>query len=242
MPPPIDVDSASDAESRATPASDMEVEETRLRGRKPVVEEPSEDDEDVEDADEGESEYIVESIKSHMFGEDGKLHFQVKWKGYERKSDMTWEPIENLEEGANDILQEYYESIGGKPQRKVAKRPRPETPQQGSAKSKRRTTSKKSTTPDIAGGKLTAQKLAGSWDGLIASVDTIENGDDGLLYVYLQWKDDLGGKRTRHPIEKVYDKCPRTMLHFYEQHLVFKEGGAKPETKVGNGLHDEDYD
>ena len=61
----------------------------------------------------------------------------VKWKGYERKSDMTWEPEENCEygfplrltflsflsltyfllvsRGAKEILQQYYTSIGGRP-------------------------------------------------------------------------------------------------------------------------------
>ena len=26
----------------------------------------------------------------------GTLRFQVKWEGYEKKADMTWEPEENL--------------------------------------------------------------------------------------------------------------------------------------------------
>ncbi len=27
----------------------------------------------------------------------GTLKFHVKWEGYDKKSDMTWEPEENLE-------------------------------------------------------------------------------------------------------------------------------------------------
>jgi chromobox protein 1 len=46
-------------------------------------------------------------------------------------------------------------------------------------------------------------------------VDTIEQDDQGL-HVYLDWNN---GKKTRHPIEKIYRKCPMKMLRFYEQHL-----------------------
>jgi hypothetical protein len=34
---------------------------------------------------------------SHLVDEaSGELRFEVKWEGYDKKSDMTWEPEENL--------------------------------------------------------------------------------------------------------------------------------------------------
>lgn len=71
--------------------------------------------------------FIVESIKKHMVDEDvrfgprrlaafldpglavctnknewqGSLKFHVKWEGYDKKADMTWEPEENLEYDQN---------------------------------------------------------------------------------------------------------------------------------------------
>lgn len=72
-------------------------------------------DEDGEDENEDEDEevYVVEKIMSHMLGEKvrypahtdriwSNVHnqgiplFEVKWEGYEKKSDRTWEPEENL--------------------------------------------------------------------------------------------------------------------------------------------------
>lgn len=29
--------------------------------------------------------------------QQNKLRYEVKWKGYEKKADRTWEPEENLE-------------------------------------------------------------------------------------------------------------------------------------------------
>lgn len=55
--------------------------------------------------------FIVEAIKKHMVDEDvrvpgplgelanppqGSLKFLVKWEGWEKKSDLTWEPEDNL--------------------------------------------------------------------------------------------------------------------------------------------------
>ena len=39
----------------------------------------------------------MEKITSHIVdGETGDLSYEVKWEGYEKKSDRTWEPEENL--------------------------------------------------------------------------------------------------------------------------------------------------
>lgn len=60
------------------------------------------DDEDEDEEEEGEEDvFIVEAIKKHMIDEDGSLKFHVKWEGYDKKADMTWEPEENLEYEAN---------------------------------------------------------------------------------------------------------------------------------------------
>ena len=40
--------------------------------------------------------YVVEKILSHMINNEGEPLFEVKWEGYEKKSDRTWEPEENL--------------------------------------------------------------------------------------------------------------------------------------------------
>ena len=64
-----------------------------------AVKAPEEDaatDEEEEDDEEEPDEYRVEKILKHDFGEYGTVLYQIKWLGYEKKSDMTWEPVENL--------------------------------------------------------------------------------------------------------------------------------------------------
>lgn len=56
-----------------------------------------EDDEDEEEED----EYAVEKILSHNFIK-GKTIYEIKWVGYEKVEDRTWEPIENLYAMPND--------------------------------------------------------------------------------------------------------------------------------------------
>ena len=45
---------------------------------------------------ESEHEYEVEYIIDHAVDDDGVLHFQVKWLGYEKPEDITWEPAEHM--------------------------------------------------------------------------------------------------------------------------------------------------
>jgi hypothetical protein len=41
--------------------------------------------------------YVVEKILNHLVDdEDGTIKYEVKWAGFEKKSDRTWEPEENL--------------------------------------------------------------------------------------------------------------------------------------------------
>jgi chromobox protein 1 len=57
-----------------------------------------EDDSEVDEEDEGSEgeEYRVEKILKHDFTEDRVTLYQIKWLGYDKKSDLTWEPVENL--------------------------------------------------------------------------------------------------------------------------------------------------
>lgn len=57
---------------------------------------PAAAEEEEDDDEEDEEEYRVEKILKHDFGEGGVPLYQIKWLGYEKKSDLTWEPIENL--------------------------------------------------------------------------------------------------------------------------------------------------
>ncbi|KAF9435984.1 hypothetical protein BGZ76_005098 [Entomortierella beljakovae] len=59
----------------------------------------------VETDESEEEEYEVESILSHKTGRNGKLSFQIKWKGYPA-SQSTWEDTGALA-GCKDLLKEY---------------------------------------------------------------------------------------------------------------------------------------
>ncbi|KAF8459434.1 hypothetical protein BGX38DRAFT_1148641 [Terfezia claveryi] len=209
--------------------SDSDAEPVKDRAAAGDVEEMDEDMEADEDEEGGEDEYVVEAIKDHKF-EGKKLMLLVKWKGYEKKSDMTWEPEENCA-GAKDVLEEYFQSVGGKPKYSAPTNKRSRQSNVGStpgtAKKKKTTSSNESPAP---AEEPKWKPPAGSWEDEIQAIDTIEKTDKGLI-CYIQW---ANGKKSQHEVHTVYKKAPQRMLKFYEQHLVFKETGS------GNNLYKDD--
>jgi chromobox protein 1 len=55
------------------------------------------------------------------------------------------------------------------------------------------------------------------WEKELKAIDTIEReGKSGTLFVYLHWKN---GRKSKVNIDQCYEKCPKAMLRFYEDHL-----------------------
>ncbi|KAJ5785111.1 uncharacterized protein N7503_010323 [Penicillium pulvis] len=247
MPPPVE--DSSDEELGDIPfstAKDGTPDDT------PATTDMKEDDkEDVkaengdDSSEEDEGVYIVESIATHDFLK-GTLLLHVKWKGYDKVEDMTWEPEENLKDGAQDILAAYYKKIGGRP-----KKPLPQTPVKAGPGRKRKSMGEPKEEPAEAPKtetkrrrKSAAQTMASetpaltedgsedddqtnwvpkgkNWDKELGAVDTIIRDPESQgLFVLLLWNN---GRKSRVSIETCYEKCPQKMLKFYENHLVFKE-------------------
>ncbi|KXX83436.1 Chromo domain-containing protein 2 [Madurella mycetomatis] len=187
--------------------------------------EEEEDDEDGED-DEDDEVYVVEKIMSHMIDKTGKPLFEVKWEGYEKKSDRTWEPEENLAENASEVLNEYLESIGGRDRLladtenalKSKKRSRPSlsTPQASGKRSKKNSDHPAESEPPRSAKAASWKPPPGSWEDHIAQLDACEDEESGKLMVYLTWKN---GHKTQHETQVIYQRCPQKMLQFYERHV-----------------------
>ncbi|KAJ6787917.1 hypothetical protein PWT90_01900 [Aphanocladium album] len=228
------------AATAGKPASiDVDEEEDEEEDDEPTAAAAENGDDDDDDDDEEDNLFIVEAIKKHMIDEDGSLKFHVKWEGYDKKSDMTWEPEDNLEESANEVLEEYFKSIGGRDsifQQTAAaatgkKRGRKaSSAAAGGSASADPTPVKRSRKSN---GKHPAQSTppasnkpwsppAGSWEDEIESIDACQDEGTGKLMVYLVWKNQ---KKTKHDTSVIYKKCPQKMLQFYEQHIKI----VKPE-------------
>ncbi|KAI0548002.1 heterochromatin protein one [Xylaria curta] len=181
------------------------------------------DDEDGEEEDLEEDEYIVEKILDHALEADGSLKYRVKWEGYEKKSDQTWEEESNLRENAAGVLDEYLESVGGRDKileeaqtaLKTKKRGRPSTgtPTNGT-KRRRNDGHPASATPPASARAWKPPQ--GSWEDHVESIDACHDENTGKLTVYLTWKD---GQKTQHDTKVIYSRCPQKMLQFYERHV-----------------------
>ncbi|KAJ8117196.1 hypothetical protein ONZ43_g4267 [Nemania bipapillata] len=191
------------------------------------------DDEGDDDEDLEEDEYIVEKILGHVLEADtveGTLKYKVKWEGYEKKSDQTWEEEDNLRENAAGVLDEYLESVGGRETileeaqtaLKTKKRGRPSTgtPANG-AKRRRNDSHPASETPPASARAWKPPQ--GSWEDHVESIDACHDENTGKLIVYLTWKD---GQKTQHDTKVIYSRCPQKMLQFYERHVKIVATGS----------------
>ncbi|KZM28269.1 uncharacterized protein EKO05_0010743 [Ascochyta rabiei] len=225
MPPALSDLESSDSEIPATKTS-------KLSKKQPVepVDAPVEDDDDNHDDDNNnDDEYVVEKILGHRFNK-GVLEFDVKWQGYDDPADRTWEPEENMETAA-DVLKEYYEDIGGRPDNKGTKRKGrasmaksdSATPASSSKRPKQTTHSKQLKQPKAEPVEKAWSPPPGSWEHEVSHIDTVEQSIDPKTgkeakYAYIVWNNQ---KKTQHPLKHIYIKCPQKMLVYYESHLVF---------------------
>lgn len=220
MPPPVENLSDDESTGESIPYNDAKED------HKSDAE--NQEDNDDEDEEDEEGVYIVEEILGHDFAKNGNLLLQVKWKGYDDPADQTMEPEENLLEGAKDLVEEYYRTQGGRPEK-----PRPrkrksmtgpkQTPEKAEPKRRRKSRADNATeTPGEDDTELPEWvPRSKNWENEIQNIDTIlrEPGTSNLI-AYLHWKN---GKKSKVSLETCYDKCPKKMLKFYEEHLVFKE-------------------
>ncbi|KAJ5506507.1 Chromo domain/shadow [Penicillium expansum] len=193
---------------------------------------PEDEGDEEEDEEEEEGLYIVEDIIKHDWLDDGTLKLWVKWKGYERVQDHTWEDEEGLmyvdmlielrnllrafidehhRDGASEVVTAYYKRIGGRPkkdeEKPAAAKPGRKRKSMGEPK-----LAKDSPAPAASEGK--------NWDKDVKEVDTIvREGDAGLM----AWLEFNNGHKAKLSVQACYEKCPLKMLKFYESHLVFKD-------------------
>ncbi|KAJ5460702.1 uncharacterized protein N7458_002254 [Penicillium daleae] len=239
MPPPIE--DISDEESGDIPFDDKNGTADDANNADEV---DAEDEEDDDDEEEAEDVYVVERIERHDWMDDGSFKLLVKWKGWDEPEDLTWEPESSLKSGAKAILDAYYKKIGGRPRRNAPKPTAKAGPgRKRKSMGKTKETSafaeptehkrhRKSSAPateetptetaaDSEEDDLSWTPKGKDWGSQLEKVDTIiRDQDSKMLFAFLLWKN---GKRSRVALEMCYDRCPRQMLQFYENHLVFKE-------------------
>lgn len=118
---------------------------------------------------------------------------------------MDMEYADNHRVGAADVITEYFEEIGGRPEPK------------GGQKRKGRQSGVKSEAgiPASSAKRVKQEKQwsppPGSWEHDVSHIDTVEETLDpktGTLgrFAYLVWNND---KKTQHPLKHVYQKCPQ---------------------------------
>lgn len=115
-------------------------------------------------------------------------------------------------ESAADVLTEYYDDIGGKPEK-----PEKGTKRKGrasnvkSATSTPTATSKRPKTTQDEPVEKAWSPPPGSWEHHVSHIDTVEQNIDPKTgkeakYAYIVWNNQ---KKTQHPLKHIYIKCPQ---------------------------------
>ncbi|KIK49071.1 hypothetical protein CY34DRAFT_70603 [Suillus luteus UH-Slu-Lm8-n1] len=206
-----------------------------------------------EDGDEQDEEYeiedVIESNKGY-FG-DGKFGYFVKWKGYPSE-DNSW-VHEDDAANAQDLITKYWEnkrrtSKGGPRKAADAAKPKASRDQEEQEEKEQNASSdddearakKKPRKSQGASAKKVTKQLAedeeevtfgsmkkhmtiASWEALVESIDTIERGDEGDLYVYFKIKHS--DVRMREVSRICAQKFPQKLIKFYESNLRWRIDG-----------------
>lgn len=167
----------------------------------------------------------------------------LPWNTYTAPKSPTRLISEFACSGAREILDAYWEKIGGKPKPSYKpagkKRGRQSTGNQPEAAKKKQKRGRKSasnvqdkddandefppgfTDVDPESWKPPAPE-DNAWEDLVMQVDTIEKDNDDMLWAYLVWNeknDDGRFNRTKARLATCNRACPQKMLTFYEKHV-----------------------
>lgn len=121
--------------------------------------------------------------------------------------------------GAAELLDEYFESVGGEDFVKAGgktkkKRGRASTATSthkgNNAKRQKGASNSKSATPQPNKKEDTWVVPSGSWEEEVLAIDAIEEVEDDFQ-VYLHW---TNGRRTQHPREMCNRRCPQKVDHY----------------------------
>ncbi|KAG4301066.1 hypothetical protein PCANB_002611 [Pneumocystis canis] len=185
---------------------------------------------DIESENEDEI-YAVEKILDHrMNSKRTGWEYLIKWKDYDDLEDNTWEDEKSCE-GCKDLIEQYWESVGGCPplseksgpgRKRKSIQSYKDVDNEYEMKQRKSVTKSKdlSTTNVLSTETWKPPMHLSSWEDQIESVDTIERDPSGKLLVYVNW---IHGEKSVHDSLLIYQKCPLKMLHFYENHLVFRD-------------------
>lgn len=214
----------SDAED-----SSREESPDAIPARAPIdVDNESQDDgsqDDDDDDDMAEDEYVVEKILRHDVRKDG-VKYLIKWEGFSKKEDQTWEPIENLS-GATELLEAYHRKIGGTPDPSGASKSGKKGPLKRKASTvfdspsngvseRKRGRKPKDSEQETTKATPKREYPSGSWETQVEKVSHIAKDDDNEYTCLIVWKD---GHKSAHPLATARTKFAQRLIDYFVEHL-----------------------
>lgn len=114
------------------------------------------------------------------------------------------------------MFEETSKALAGK---KRGRQSKSATPAESGKRTKKTNGHPLDSTPPASAKLAQWKPPSGSWEDHVESVDMCQDEENGGFIVYLTWKN---GKKTQHPKEVVYRRCPQKVRFVHNPTLVCK--------------------
>ncbi|KAJ3454889.1 hypothetical protein MRS44_013489 [Fusarium solani] len=116
------------------------------------------------------------------------------------------------------ILNEYFDSIGGRPKPNTKRRAETSKDDSGTTHKRLRRTEAQVTDESLLATTEKWKPPLGSWEDEVEKIDGGEEDDNGKLIIYIIWKN---GQETKHDAPVIYKKCPQKVAHPFVPPLAY---------------------
>jgi len=154
------------------------------------------DDGSASETEEFEVEKILDSRTKK-----GKAEYLIKWKGFDKEDDNTWEPVENLD--CKDKIDEFNRKKKIDDDKKDKKGEKRKGDKKESEPKKKK--EKEDNKPRGFARQLTAERIIGA------------TNDPGELFFLIKWKGN--DEADLVPAKEANIKIPQIVIKFYEERL-----------------------
>ncbi|ORY94937.1 hypothetical protein BCR43DRAFT_337443 [Syncephalastrum racemosum] len=219
------------------PPTDRAVLPNGKEEKQEAEDEGEKEEEDEEDEEQEDEVYEIEEFRAHKTYRNKVLKYEVKWKNYDDDYN-TWEPARMIHQDCPELVQEYWANKPNKPCNlpKIKKRKRNELDESDESD-----TSDASPIEERFGLAFEEQDLLPrmrkegyrvarfspfptnltDWNLELRAIHTVQRiKRTDQLVAYVSW---ANGEKTVHCVEELHEKCPDSLIDYYQSRIRFTE-------------------
>ncbi|ORE09195.1 hypothetical protein BCV72DRAFT_223965 [Rhizopus microsporus var. microsporus] len=204
--------------------------------------------EEEEEEEEEEAEYEIEKIIGHKIFKGKVVQYEIKWKGYPEEEN-TLEKANTIHNDVFDLCKQYWDSLGVKrPPNAPGYEREGEKEEKKKVKSKKTDLNGESTVLGKRHRSISLDEEEKNdldprhvprcmhekgyrfptsypnentrWGEEMKNISAVQLSpiDKSIMLTYVDWKN---GEKTIHSMKEIHEKCPESLINYYEARLRF---------------------